>query len=54
LESLISKSIDFGNKEDVTLRLGAFDKLLGTFWDASRLIEAQLKDYQVFFYFYNL
>lgn len=47
LESELSKSIDFGSKENVSTRQGSFDALLGTLWDASRLVEAQLKEYQV-------
>jgi hypothetical protein len=51
LESEMSSFIDFGNKEMVALRQKAFDALLGTLWDASRLVEVQLKEYQVMFVF---
>jgi hypothetical protein len=53
LESEMTKLIDFSNKELVASRQKAFDALLGTLWDASRLVEAQLKEYQVMLFILN-
>ena len=47
LESNLSTDLIFTNKEGVSSRLKAYDALLGSLWDATRLIESELKEYQV-------